>query len=282
MKLPPDLRENGWEPAEDEFDLKAYFAIFDRLQMEPGHELDWIYAWEELTGRPVLYARKQDGKRFRNEAEWLDFVREDVNLDEVDAAHAEYFAKLSAISEDDPLLLPPGMAPGPESNRSIEEHRKQREAAEKELEARLARFPRWQHWKWWREQVRTDGSSQAWLELAALYLLADQFALFWHANTDDHQIIADEPALERLVEQPVRDGSEGPEFLPPDVAAKALRLDPTPKVRILGRSVEVSLLTFTKWGGFERKKLTISRNPPHKLEAETTETEVAWDCGVVF
>lgn len=40
-----------------EFDVNWYFSIFNRLAMEPGYTLDYVYRYTGMGGHPVLYAR---------------------------------------------------------------------------------------------------------------------------------------------------------------------------------------------------------------------------------
>ena len=58
--------ESGWgfEPLEVEmpgsdWDVNRYFAVLDRLSMEPGFILDWVYCHWGSGGSPKLYARPE-------------------------------------------------------------------------------------------------------------------------------------------------------------------------------------------------------------------------------
>jgi len=59
-----ELPEEGAMKRGTEFDVNAYFDVLDRLSMEPGYVLDYVYLFEGIGGRPVLYARPQERAPF--------------------------------------------------------------------------------------------------------------------------------------------------------------------------------------------------------------------------
>jgi hypothetical protein len=56
----------------DEFDLIAYFKVLDRLSMEPGFVLDYVYWFDEMGGKPVLYAREADAPPYQTYSAYMD------------------------------------------------------------------------------------------------------------------------------------------------------------------------------------------------------------------
>ncbi|TFH32834.1 MAG: hypothetical protein E4G99_12285 [Anaerolineales bacterium] len=42
-----------------EFDVNAYFSVFNYLSVEPGYALDYIYMSDGAGGKPVLYAYQE-------------------------------------------------------------------------------------------------------------------------------------------------------------------------------------------------------------------------------
>jgi hypothetical protein len=48
----------------------------------------------------------------------------------------------------------------------------------------------------------------------------------------------------------------------------------------IGDTVEVSILTFSRWGGFMRDKFTISKTFPHKFLKHEFKSIVFYDCGI--
>jgi len=59
LELPEYLAEEGAVKRGTEFDVTAYFDVLDHLSMEPGYVLDYVYLFEGIGGRPVLYARRE-------------------------------------------------------------------------------------------------------------------------------------------------------------------------------------------------------------------------------
>jgi hypothetical protein len=80
------LQENPVKTGQ-EFDPNAYFGVLDRLAMEPGYVLDYVYWYDEMAGRPVLYARELDAPPFQTFAEYEQARDEppDAFLDHVQA-----------------------------------------------------------------------------------------------------------------------------------------------------------------------------------------------------
>ncbi|MCX7011968.1 MAG: hypothetical protein NTW86_05275 [Candidatus Sumerlaeota bacterium] len=124
------------------------------------------------------------------------------------------------------------------------------------------------------QHVECDGSDEGYLEFVAFRLLAGQFYLVWHAAYDDTVVIADTWALKRLL---ASGESPGKPF-PKDFVRKARSLDVTPSVEASDKSVKVSLTTFTKWGGIERREFTFDKAFPHSIEKEATTTLVGYYC----
>jgi hypothetical protein len=71
LVLPDHLMAEGAERAEGDFDVGSYFAVLDRLWMEFGYSLDYVYDYAGIGGAPVLYARPSDQPAYRNYAEYL-------------------------------------------------------------------------------------------------------------------------------------------------------------------------------------------------------------------
>ena len=59
IEVPEHLVQEGALKRGDEFDAAAYFTVLDRLSMEPGYALDYVYRFEGIGGDPVLYARPE-------------------------------------------------------------------------------------------------------------------------------------------------------------------------------------------------------------------------------
>jgi hypothetical protein len=68
----------------------------------------------------------------------------------------------------------------------------------------------------------------------------------------------------------------------PEHERMALALDVEPSVKFEEETVQVRIVTFTKWGGFFEEVFVISRDLPHRVLEHTTEELVPYECGVMF
>ncbi len=128
------------------------------------------------------------------------------------------------------------------------------------------------------QHVETDGSAEGYFEWALLAIQGDQFYLGWHANYSDTTVLCSREAVERVIEQANDFGSQ----MTSKQVQKALEMDLEPSVTFERDSVQVRLVTFTKWGGFFEEVFVISRDSPHRILEHTTEELVPYDCGVMF
>jgi hypothetical protein len=55
-----------------------------------------------------------------------------------------------------------------------------------------------------------------------------------------------------------------------------------PAVNIGTQSVQVKLVTFTRWGGFFEETYFLSKSPPHTIQDVQEKNLVPYDCGVMF
>lgn len=84
-----------------EFDPMLYFTVFDRLSMEEGYVLDFVYTNDGMGGYPTLLARPADVPPYRS---WEDAPKEhDLYLNHVvaDGSEESFFqlATLSLVGE---------------------------------------------------------------------------------------------------------------------------------------------------------------------------------------
>ena len=124
--------------------------------------------------------------------------------------------------------------------------------------------------------VRVDGTPEGFAQLVLLQLLGEQFLLGWHGHLDDAMVVATTAALELAIREMERAGSP----VDPDLRLAARFLDLAPWVEMTEDAALVSLLTFTKWGGFHRLTYTVSRGFPHvELAKCEKDLVLAYDCG---
>jgi hypothetical protein len=240
-----------------EFDAHSYFTVLKHIQMQEGYVLDYVYAYRNLGGHPILYARRTEQTRYATEADFKDAIRARAHLDEVEKAYEEYRTALQETDDLDPERLA---------------------TADDRLEERLADFPNHEYWEWYLEHVQIDGSKEGYLEFVALHLLGDQFYLYWHANYHDTRIIADKSALDDLFGQAFFLDHK----LPQSLRAEAERLDYSPQVEITESQAKVSIVTFSKWGGFQREHFIVDTRFPHRIVADSKETLISYFCDMWY
>ena len=140
------------------------------------------------------------------------------------------------------------------------------------------RHIRWPHNYYdYLEKVVVKGKLEGYFELVVLHIMGGQFYLTWHCLYNDKTIVCDPDKLPALWES-IRDPMEE-EIVPPEVREDALALDFTPKVNVLGNTVVVQVVVFTKWGGFLRESYYLAIGFPHKIHKIEKETLVPYDCG---
>lgn len=128
--------------------------------------------------------------------------------------------------------------------------------------------------------IVVEDTPEGFFQYAVLYELGDQFQLRWHANYDDDIILCDSNDLElvRTALENFRVASTRADIQ----IFRAYLLNLSPYV-VMGRdTVSVSLITFTKWGGFEEKNYTFARSFPHEIIDISTKTLLAYNCHILF
>lgn len=134
-------------------------------------------------------------------------------------------------------------------------------------------------------KIHIDGTEEGFLEYVVLQIMGGQFYLWWHANYDDATVICNDSALEKVLAEGMFFDPEEAEFLRPlvhDVRYEALKLDVTPVVELRDDVAIVTVILFTKWGGFFRCSFTISRDYPHTIIDVDSEVVIEYYCGVDF
>jgi hypothetical protein len=131
--------------------------------------------------------------------------------------------------------------------------------------------------------IETDGTELGFLQLAMFNALGPNFYLYWHAGINDDVVLCDIDDVEAVL-----DNLDQMEFgKKPDLLQKARALtipDIEPKVKFIekDRQVKVSMLMFTKWGGFFRRTYTFEQGFPHKILDMIDTPLINYDCGIKF
>ena len=129
--------------------------------------------------------------------------------------------------------------------------------------------------------VQPQDSPEGYFEYAAFATLANQFYLDWHANYNDWQVLCGKDDLEKIIQ-----GFSGQDTFGIPMTATQKRqaraiTNPQPSVELTSETAIVKMLVFTKWGGFYRRFVTISR-ADHSILSEQDESLVEYDCGIAF
>ena len=130
------------------------------------------------------------------------------------------------------------------------------------------------------DKIRIDGTEEGFFEYVVLQVVGGQFYLFWHANYNDWEIVCTPDKLDEIIEDRTN-SSFGINMLP-EIAKEAKKLDCKPVIEFKDDTATVSVLVFTKWGGFKRLTYTIKQEYPHTIIDVQTETLVEYHCGIMF
>jgi len=130
------------------------------------------------------------------------------------------------------------------------------------------------------DSVQTDDTPESYFQFVVLATMGSQFYLFWHANYGDSQIACDKADVTDILAS--LNGDFGYRISLASRIRAALLKDIGPSVKFGGQTVEVRLVTFTRWGGFYQETYTLSRSMPHTIQDVQEKNLVPYECGVMF
>jgi hypothetical protein len=129
--------------------------------------------------------------------------------------------------------------------------------------------------------IQADDTPEGFLQYAILASTGEQFYLEGSSNYNDLQIVCNQKTVKNIVKA-IQRGDYG-QTLTAEARAQALAIQNVePTVTIGDKTVEVQLVTFTKWGGFYRATYTFDRAFPHVIRDAQQEPLAPYNCGVVF
>lgn len=129
--------------------------------------------------------------------------------------------------------------------------------------------------------IEPQDSPRGYFEYAAFATTANQFYLDWHANYNDWRIVCGPSGIEAIITSLGTAGSPGrPMSADEQRAARAIP-DVPPSVSLEGDTATVTMVVFTKWGGFVRRTLIITRSG-NSITGEQDLPLVGYDCGIAF
>jgi hypothetical protein len=130
------------------------------------------------------------------------------------------------------------------------------------------------------DYIQTDDTPESYFQFVVLAMMGSQFYQYWHADYNDSQIVCDKASVTAIVAG--LNGDFGYRIPLTSRIKAALLQDVGPSVNIGEQTVEVRLLTFTRWGGFFQKTYTLSRSKPHTIQDVQEKNLVPYECGVMF
>jgi hypothetical protein len=227
IDIPEHLKIFSCNKTGTEFDINTYFTVLTHLSMEEGYVLDYVYLYDFIGGRPIIYVRQESQEPYKNFEEYYQ------DAEELEIKDSYDFVSLIMYGE-------PGV---------------------------------------FENKIRIDGTKEGFFEYVVLQMLGGQFYLWWHANYDDAKIICDPNRIDDIVKE-IR--KWGVSQLSQDIIQQARGFDYEPRVEFNDDKVDVSLIFFTKWGGFIGITFTINREYPHTIIYIKTEVLLEYECGMTF
>ncbi|MGD9619811.1 MAG: hypothetical protein AB7G47_04685 [Mycolicibacterium sp.] len=131
------------------------------------------------------------------------------------------------------------------------------------------------------EFIEPQRDSQGFFEYATFAMTANQFYLDWHANYNDWRVVCGPEEVDDIIRSLEDEGSAGrPMTTQQQRDARAIS-NPQPTVVFDAETAKVTMIVFTKWGGFFRRTFTVGQSTPSILD-ERDEPLVEYDCGIAF
>jgi hypothetical protein len=130
------------------------------------------------------------------------------------------------------------------------------------------------------EDLRCDGTREGFFQCVVLHLMGNQFFHLWHDWNHDERIVCSPSGLDALFH--VNEAPISGRAIPADVKQAAYALPLAPQIELQREASEVSVVIFTKWGGFERRTYAVARRPPYTVAEVDRRTLVKYWCGVVY
>lgn len=131
--------------------------------------------------------------------------------------------------------------------------------------------------------IETDGTELGFLQLAMFDSLGPGFYLYWHAGYNDEAVLCDIDDVEATLDELDRmDFGMKPNLVQKAMALTIPNIEPTISFDDKSDQVSVSMLMFTKWGGFYRRTYTFKEGFPHKILNKQDQFLIEYDCGVKF
>lgn len=129
--------------------------------------------------------------------------------------------------------------------------------------------------------VEPQDTPQGYFDFAAFATMANQFYLDWHANYNDWQIVCGPADIDAIIASLGTAGTPGRPMTAEEKKSARAIPDVPPTVQLGADTATVTMVAFTKWGGFVRRTLTITRSG-HSIIDDQDRPLAGYDCGVAF
>jgi hypothetical protein len=114
------------------------------------------------------------------------------------------------------------------------------------------------------EKLQVEDSPEGFFQLVVLRLLGDRFYMYWHEFYNEVFLVCSKPGWEALLQSEKQRG-EPYAPPPPEFIAAAEKLDFTPHIQFKDEQVEVTVTTYSPFGGLDLHSFAISRPYPHRI-----------------
>ena len=98
LELPEHLMQEDPVKTGEEFDVNVYFSILDHLAVRPGYVLDYVYQYDFMGGRPVMYVRPEDQAPYLSYSEYYTSTMSGLTREE--RLEASWYGHMDHIQAD--------------------------------------------------------------------------------------------------------------------------------------------------------------------------------------
>jgi hypothetical protein len=130
------------------------------------------------------------------------------------------------------------------------------------------------------DYVQADDTPESYFQFVVLATTGDLFYMFWHADYAEKQLVCNKTDINNIVAS--LDGNFGYRMPLVSRVRAAMLQGVIPSVSVGEQTVEVRLVTFTRWGGFYLETYTINRSSPHTIQDVQEKILIPYECGVMF
>jgi hypothetical protein len=128
------------------------------------------------------------------------------------------------------------------------------------------------------DAIHISDDNMGYFQFVIFVLIGDNYCKYGHSNYRELSIITSLEQLKKLA------GLEDDFYYKfnKNQVEKILQLAPAPKIISNRKEVKIELLTCSPWGGFVKKKFSVSKSWPHKLKMLKRDTLLEYNCKVMF